>query len=156
MIQVRRKSIIKITHICRLLRLFIGLGEYDTALATDIWLKALALDLVRAANNEPANALALARHFLNETDSLPEDALKLPPFSNALVHQLPALGEAKPVTLVKLLLPLLVNPPLKGEEQLPRPPQSTKFCQAVIEHPVNDSDNVYKFTGGLILGKYIF
>ncbi|XP_031778632.1 integrator complex subunit 4 [Nasonia vitripennis] len=139
-------------HSQQLLRLFIGLGDNEMALANDIWLKALALDLIRVASSDTGSALPLARQFLAETDTLPQDASKLPPFSKALVHQLPAVGEAKPGTLAKLLLPLLVNPPLKGEEKLPRPPPTTKYCQAIIEEPISDSDTVLKFTGGLILG----
>ena len=126
------------------------------ALATDVWLKALALDLIRATNNDPAGALTIVRHFLAETDSLPEDTTKLPPFSKALVQQLPALGEARPATLTRLLMPLLINPSLTGEEKLPRPAQSTKYCRAIIEEPVSDSDSVLKFTGELILGNISF
>lgn len=128
------------------------------ALANDMWLKALGLELIRAANSNTGSALPIARQFLAEADSLPQEAAKLPPFSKALVQQLPVLGESKPGALSRLLKPLLLNPSLKGEEKLPRPPQSTKYCQAIIEEPVSDSDTVFKFTGGLILGtnSYIF
>ena len=138
------------------MRLFIGLGENETALATDIWLKALALDLIRITNssdNNNNNSLQMVRQFLTEADALPEDTCKLPPFSKTLVFQLPSLIDAKPEVLSRLLLSLFVNPTFKIEEKLPRPSQSTMFCQAIIEEPLSDSDTVLKFTGGLILGK---
>ncbi|XP_014214369.1 integrator complex subunit 4 isoform X2 [Copidosoma floridanum] len=136
----------------QLVRLFIGLEDNQVALAKNVWLKALALDLIFATNNDPTNAGNVSRQFLAETDSLPQDTTKLPPFSKALVHHLAAVGEAKPATLTRILVPLLINLPQPGDDKLPRPPQSTKYCQAIIEEPVNDSDTVYKFTGGLILG----
>ncbi|XP_014223343.1 integrator complex subunit 4 [Trichogramma pretiosum] len=137
----------------KLLQLFIGLGENEATLATDIWLKALALDLVRMTkNSDVASAKFLTRQLLLAADTLPDDPQKLPPFSKALIQQLSSVEEAKPQILSKLLLPLLINPTKKGEEKLPRPPQSTKYCQAVIEEPVSDSDTVLKFTGGLVLG----
>ncbi|KAJ8680914.1 hypothetical protein QAD02_016701 [Eretmocerus hayati] len=148
---VRNKINLLHKHSQKLLRLFTGLGEYETAMANDIWLRTLALDLIRATNSDTGSALPLTRQFIAETDSLPVDTSKLPPFSKALVLNLPGVGEAKPGALARLLLPLLVNPPMQGEERLPRPPQSTKYCQAIIEEPVSDSDTVLKFTGGLIL-----
>lgn len=139
-----------------MVRLFIGLGDEEIILANDVWLKALALNLIHAVNNDSTNAGNISRQFLTETDSLPQDVTKLPSFSKALVHHLSAVGEAKPAVLARILLPLLLNNPIRGEEKFPRPPQSTKYCQAIIEEPVNDSDTVYKFTGGLVLGMFFF
>lgn len=136
--------------------MFIGLGDYETSLANDMWLKALGLELIRAASSNTGSALPIARQFLTEADCLPQDAAKLPSFSKALVQQLPVLGESKPGALARLLKPLLINPCCKTEEKMPRPPQSTKYCQAIIEEPVSDSDTVLKFTGGLILGLYSY
>lgn len=122
------------------------------ALATDVWLKALALDLIRVSRSATGSALPLTRQFLSEADALPQDTLKLPPFSKSLVTQLPALGEAKPGTLTRLLVPLLMAPLQIGDERLPRPSALTRFCRAVIEEPRSDADAALKFTGGLLLG----
>lgn len=121
-------------------------------LANDVWLKALALDLIRVTKSATGSALPLTRQFLSETDTLPQDSSKLPPFSKALVQKIPSLGEAKPGSLTRLLLPLLVNPPSQEEERLPRPSVSTKLCHAIIEEPRGDADAALKFTGGLLLG----
>ncbi|KAG7201989.1 hypothetical protein KM043_004681 [Ampulex compressa] len=114
----------------KLQRLFSGLGENEITLATDVWLKALAIELIRVTRSATGSALPLARHFLSEADTLPQDTSKLPPFSKALVLQLPSLGE----------------------ERLPRPSASTRFCRANIEEPRGDADAALKFTGGLLLG----
>lgn len=136
----------------QLQRLFTGLNEIDMALATDVWLKALAVELVRVTKSATGSALPLARHFLSEADSLPQDTTKLPQFSRSLVLQIPSLGDAKPGSLTKLLLPLLTTLPARGEEKLPRPSATTRFCRAIIEEPRGDADASLKFTGGLLLG----
>lgn len=66
--------------------------------------------------------------------------------------EIPSLGEAKPGSLSRLLLPLLTTPQLRGEERLPRPSARTKLCRAIIEEPRGDADAALKFTGGLLLG----
>ncbi|XP_015599164.1 integrator complex subunit 4 [Cephus cinctus] len=139
-------------HTQKLQRLFSGLGETEMILANDVWLKALALELIRVTRSATGSALPLARHFLSEADALPQDSSKLPPFSKALALQLPSLAEAKPGTLTRLLLPLLLTLPLQGEEKLPRPSASTRLCRALIEEPRGDADAALKFTGGLLLG----
>ena len=116
-----------------------------------MWLKSLALDLIRATKSSKGSALPLARRFLSEADSLPQDCSMLPPFSKALVNLLPTLGDTKPGSLTRLLLPLFANPPVKQREKLPRPSSLTKYCQAIIEQPLKDADTALKFTGGLIL-----
>lgn len=136
----------------KLQRLFSGLGETDIILANDVWLKALAVELIRVTRSATGSALPLARHFLSEADSLPQDTTKLPPFSRALVHQIPTLADVKPGSLTRLLLPLLLTPSAKEEERLPRPSASTRFCRAIIEEPRGDADAALKFTGGLLLG----
>lgn len=136
----------------KLQRLFSGLGENEITLATDVWLKALAIELIRVTRSATGSALPLARHFLSEADTLPQDTSKLPPFSKALVLQLPSLVDMKPGSLTRLLLPLLLTPALQGEERLPRPSASTRFCRANIEEPRGDADAALKFTGGLLLG----
>lgn len=133
-------------------RLFTGLDETEIALANDVWLKALAVELIRITKSATGSALPLARHFLAEADALPDDTTNLPPFSRALVLQIPALGEAKPGSLSRLLLPLLTVVAAPGEERLPRPSASTRLCRAVIEEPRGDADSALKFTGGLLLG----
>ncbi|KAF7996987.1 hypothetical protein HCN44_005264 [Aphidius gifuensis] len=136
----------------QLQHLFTGLDDNDMTLATDVWLKALAVELIRVTKSATGSALPLARHFLSEADSLPQDTSKLPPFSRALVLQIPSLGEAKPGSLSKLLLPLLTTPLARGDEKLPRPSAKTRLCRAIIEEPRNDADTSLKFTGGLLLG----
>lgn len=111
------------------------------ALATDLWLKALAVELIRVTKSATGSALPLARHFLSEADALPQDTSKLPPFSRALVLQIPPLGDAKPGTLSRLLLPLLTTPPARGDERFPRPSSTTKLCRAIIEEPRGDADS---------------
>ncbi|XP_043476847.1 integrator complex subunit 4 [Leptopilina heterotoma] len=139
-------------HAQKLQRLFSGLSEVDMALASDVWLKALAIDLVRVTRSATGSALPLTRQFLSEADALPQDTMKLPPFSKSLVIQLPALGEVKPGPLTRLLMPLLLTPLQIGDERLPRPSASTRFCRAIIEEPRGDADSALKFTGGLLLG----
>lgn len=136
----------------KLQRLFSGLGENEIILANDVWLKALSIELIRVTRSATGSALPLARHFLSEADSLPQDTSKLPPFSRALVLQIPTLADVKPGSLTRLLLPLLLAPPSQGEERLPRPSASTRFCRAVVEEPRGDADAALKFTGGLLLG----
>lgn len=109
------------------------------------------MELIRITRSATGSALPLARHFLAEADALPEDTSNLPPFSRALL-QIPALGEAKPGALSRLLLPLLTTIPQAGEERLPRPSASTRLCRAIIEEPRGDADAALKFTGGLLLG----
>ncbi|XP_076626373.1 integrator complex subunit 4 [Colletes latitarsis] len=137
----------------KLQRLFSGLGENETILANDVWLKALAVELIRVTRSATGrSALPLARHFLSEADTLPQDTIKLPSFSRALVLQIPTLVDVKPGSLTRLLLPLLLTPATQGEERLPRPSVSTRFCRAIIEEPRGDADAALKFTGGLLLG----
>ncbi|XP_063973707.1 integrator complex subunit 4 [Diachasmimorpha longicaudata] len=136
----------------QLQRLFTGLDETDVTLATDVWLKALAVELIRVTKRATGSALPLAKHFLSEADGLPQDTSRLPPFSRQLVMEIPSLGEAKPGSLSRLLLPLLTTPPLRGEERLPRPSARIKMCRAVIEEPKPNGDAAFKFTGGLLLG----
>ncbi|XP_046739283.1 integrator complex subunit 4 [Diprion similis] len=139
-------------HAQKLQRLFTGLGAEEISLANDMHLKALAVELIRVTRGATGSALPLARHFLSQADALPPDSRKLPPFSRALVLQLPSLGEAKPGTLTRLLIPLLLTPPAQGEERLPRPSTMTRVCRAIIEEPRGDADAALKFTGGLLLG----
>ncbi|XP_034934524.1 integrator complex subunit 4 [Chelonus insularis] len=131
---------------------FLNVKESEITLAVDVWLKALAVELIKVTKSATGSALPLARQFLSETDALLQDNSKLPPFSHALFLQIPSLGEAKPGSLSRILLPLLTNPPAQGEERLPRPSASTKICRAIIEEPRGDADAALKFTGGLILG----
>ncbi|KYM75326.1 Integrator complex subunit 4 [Atta colombica] len=139
-------------HTQKLQRLFSGLDENDIILANDMWLKALAIELVRVTKSATGSALPLARYFLSEADALPQDTSKLPPFSRALVLQIPTLADVKPGSLTRLLLPLLLTPVVQGEERLPRPSATTRFCRAHIEEPRGDADAALKFTGGLLLG----
>lgn len=117
-----------------------------------MWLKALAIELVRVTRSATGSALPLARYFLSEADALPQDTSRLPPFSRALVLQIPTLADVKPGSLTRLLLPLLLTPVAQGEERLPRPMATTRFCRAYIEEPRGDADAALKFTGGLLLG----
>ncbi|XP_066588194.1 integrator complex subunit 4 [Prorops nasuta] len=139
-------------HTQKLQRLFSGLGESEITLANDLWLKALAIELIRVTKSATGSALPLARQFLSEADSLPQDTSKLPPFSRSLVHEIPVLPDVKPGSLTRLLLPLLLMLPSPGEEKLPRPPVATRLCRATIEEPRGDADAALKFTGGLLLG----
>ncbi|KAH0564574.1 integrator complex subunit 4 [Cotesia glomerata] len=139
-------------NVQQLQHLFVGLEENEITLATDVWLKALAVELIRITKSATGSALPLARQFLSEADSLPQDTSKLPPFSRALVMEIPSMADAKPGSLSRLLLPLLTTLPARGEERLPRPSVSTKLCRAIIEEPRGDADAALKFTGGLILG----
>ncbi|XP_020292828.1 integrator complex subunit 4 [Pseudomyrmex gracilis] len=139
-------------HAQKLQRLFSGLGDNEITLANDMWLKALAIELVRVTKSATGSALPLARHFLSEADALPEDTSRLPPFSRALVLQIPSLADIKPGSLTRLLIPLLLTPIAQGEERLPRPSVTTRFCRAHIEEPRGDADAALKFTGGLLLG----
>ncbi|XP_011167338.2 integrator complex subunit 4 [Solenopsis invicta] len=139
-------------HTQKLQRLFSGLGENEIILANDMWLKALAIELVRVTRSATGSALPLARYFLSEADALPQDTSRLPPFSRALVLQIPTLADVKPGSLTRLLLPLLLTPVTQGEERLPRPSATTRFCRAHIEEPRGDADAALKFTGGLLLG----
>ncbi|KAG5321383.1 INT4 protein, partial [Pseudoatta argentina] len=139
-------------HTQKLQRLFSGLDENDIILANDMWLKALAIELVRVTKSATGSALPLARYFLSEADALPQDTSRLPPFSRALVLQIPTLADVKPGSLTRLLLPLLLTPVVQGEERLPRPSATTRFCRAYIEEPRGDADAALKFTGGLLLG----
>ncbi|EGI65215.1 PREDICTED: integrator complex subunit 4 [Acromyrmex echinatior] len=139
-------------HTQKLQRLFSGLDENDIILANDMWLKALAIELVRVTKSATGSALPLARYFLSEADALPQDTSRLPPFSRALVLQIPTLADVKPGSLTRLLLPLLLTPVIQGEERLPRPSATTRFCRAHIEEPRGDADAALKFTGGLLLG----
>ncbi|XP_012231762.1 integrator complex subunit 4 [Linepithema humile] len=143
---------ILLQHTQKLQRLFSGLGENEVTLANDMWLKALAIELVRITKSATGSALPLARHFLSEADALPQDTSRLPPFSRALVLQIPTLADVKPGSLTRLLLPLLLTPVAQGEERLPRPSATTRFCRAYIEEPRGDADAALKFTGGLLLG----
>ncbi|XP_043515700.1 integrator complex subunit 4 [Frieseomelitta varia] len=137
----------------KLQRLFSGLNENEIILANDVWLKALAVELIRVTRSVTGrSALPLARHFLSEADILPQDTTKLPSFSRALVLQIPTLADVKPGSLTRMLLPLLLTPASQGEERLPRPSVSTRFCRAIIEEPRGDADAALKFTGGLLLG----
>ncbi|KYQ52657.1 Integrator complex subunit 4 [Trachymyrmex zeteki] len=133
-------------------RLFNGLDENDIILANDMWLKALAIELVRVTESATGSALPLARYFLPKADALPQDTSRLPPFSRALVLQIPTLADMKPGSLMRLLLPLLLTPVVQGEERLPRPSATTRFCRAHIEEPRGDADAALKFTDGLLLG----
>ncbi|KAG5344334.1 INT4 protein, partial [Acromyrmex charruanus] len=143
---------ILLQHTQKLQRLFSGLDENDIILANDMWLKALAIELVRVTKSATGSALPLARYFLSEADALPQDTSRLPPFSRALVLQIPTLADVKPGSLTRLLLPLLLTPVVQGEERLPRPSATTRFCRAYIEEPRGDADAALKFTGGLLLG----
>lgn len=137
----------------RLQRLFSGLDENEIILANDVWLKALAVELIRVTRSMTGrSALPLARHFLSEADILSQDPTKLPSFSRALVLQIPTLADVKPGSLTRMLLPLLLTPASQGEERLPRPSVFTRFCRAIIEEPRGDADAALKFTGGLLLG----
>ncbi|EFN82695.1 integrator complex subunit 4 [Harpegnathos saltator] len=139
-------------HAQKLQRLFSGLGDNEVILANDMWLKALAIELVRVTKSATGSALPLARHFLSEADALPQDTSRLPPFSRSLVLQIPNLADVKPGSLTRLLVPLLLAPIMQGEERLPKPSASTRFCRAIIEEPRGDADAALKFTGGLLLG----
>ncbi|XP_011866099.1 PREDICTED: integrator complex subunit 4 [Vollenhovia emeryi] len=139
-------------HTQKLQRLFSGLGENEMILANDMWLKALAIELVRVTKSATGSALPLARYFLSEADALPQDTSRLPPFSRALVLQIPTLADVKPGSLTRLLLPLLLTPVAQGDERLPRPSATARFCRAHIEEPRGDADAALKFTGGLLLG----
>lgn len=139
-------------HAQKLQRLFSGLGETEIILANDMWLKVLSIELVRVTKSATGSALPLARHFLSEADALPQDTSRLPPFSKALVLQIPSLADVKPGSLTRLLLPLLLTPMAQGDERLPRPSATTRFCRAHIEEPRGDADAALKFTGGLLLG----
>ncbi|XP_072743656.1 integrator complex subunit 4 [Anoplolepis gracilipes] len=139
-------------HAQKLQRLFSGLGETEIILANDIWLKALSIELVRVTKSATGSALPLSRYFLSEADALPQDTSRLPPFSKALVLQIPNLADVKPGSLTRLLLPLLLTPTAQGDERLPRPSATTRFCRAHIEEPRGDADAALKFTGGLLLG----
>ncbi|XP_029158303.1 integrator complex subunit 4 [Nylanderia fulva] len=139
-------------HAQKLQRLFSGLGETEMILANDMWLKVLSIELVRVTKSATGSALPLARHFLSEADALPQDTSRLPPFSKALVLQIPSLADVKPGSLTRLLLPLLLTPMAQGDERLPRPSATTRFCRAHIEEPRGDADAALKFTGGLLLG----
>ncbi|KYQ50707.1 Integrator complex subunit 4 [Trachymyrmex zeteki] len=143
---------ILLQHTQKLQRLFSGLNENDIILANDMWLKALAIELVRVTESATGSALPLARYFLPKADALPQDTSRLPPFSRALVLQIPTLADVKPGSLTRLLLPLLLTPVVQGEERLPRPSATTRFCRAHIEEPRGDADAALKFTGGLLLG----
>ncbi|KAH0944626.1 hypothetical protein HN011_000325 [Eciton burchellii] len=143
---------ILLQHTQKLQRLFSGLGENEIILANDMWLKALAIELVRITKSATGSALPLARYFLSEADALPQDTSRLPPFSRALVLQIPILADVKPGSLTRLLLPLLLTPMVQGEERLPRPLTTTRFCRAHIDEPRSDADAALKFTGGLLLG----
>ncbi|XP_012253006.2 integrator complex subunit 4 [Athalia rosae] len=144
--------VLLLQHAQKLQRLFTGLGAEEIVLANDIRLKALAVELIRFTRGATGSALPLARHFLLEAEALASDSRKLPPFSRALVLQLPSLGEAKPGTLTRLLIPLLLTSSSQGEERLPRPSTMTRICRAIIEEPRGDADAALKFTGGLLLG----
>ncbi|XP_070169748.1 integrator complex subunit 4 isoform X2 [Polyergus mexicanus] len=139
-------------HAQKLQRLFSGLGETEIILANDMWLKVLSIELVRVTKSATGSALPLARHFLSEADALPQDTSRLPLFSKALVLQIPSLADVKPGSLTRLLLPLLLTPMAQGDERLPRPSATTRFCRAYIEEPRGDADAALKFTGGLLLG----
>lgn len=132
--------------------MFSGLGENEVILANDMWLKALAIELVRVTKSATGSALPLARHFLLEVDALPQETSRLPSFSKALVLKIPSMADVKPGSLTRLLLPLLLTPVAHGEERLPRPSATTNFCRAYIEEPRGDADAALKFTGGLLLG----
>lgn len=148
----------------RLQRLFSGLGENEVILANDMWLKAVAIELIRTTRNDTTTTggggtsssalLPLARHFLSEADILTaQDTSRLPPFSRALVLQIPTLAaDVNPASLTRLLLPLLLTPVAQGEQHLPRPLAMTRFCRAYIQEPRGDADAALKFTGGLLLG----
>ncbi|KAG8034468.1 hypothetical protein G9C98_007544 [Cotesia typhae] len=126
--------------------------DLDRLAEMDRKMEALAVELIRITKSATGSALPLARQFLSEADSLPQDTSKLPPFSRALVMEIPSMADAKPGSLSRLLLPLLTTLPARGEERLPRPSVSTKLCRAIIEEPRGDADAALKFTGGLILG----
>ena len=61
-----------------------------------MWLKALAIELVRVTRSATGSALPLARYFLSEADALLQDTSRLPPFFRALVLQIPTLADVKP------------------------------------------------------------
>ena len=132
-------------------KLYTALDENETALAHDVWLKALAVELIRITKGATGSALPLAQTFIAEVNLIRQDTPNLPPFSLALL-QIPSLGESKPGALSRLLLPLLTAVPERGEERLPRPSAPTRLCRAVIEEPRTDGDSAMKFTGGLVLG----
>ncbi|XP_014468893.1 PREDICTED: integrator complex subunit 4 [Dinoponera quadriceps] len=136
----------------KLQRLFSGLSENEVILANDMWLKALAMELIRVTKSATGSALPLTRHFLSEADALPQDTSRLPPFSRALVLKIPNLPDVKPGSLMQLLVQLLLEPVVRGEERLPKPSASTRLCRAIIEEPRGDADAALKFTGGLLLG----
>lgn len=125
------------------------MGENETILANDLWLKALAVDLVRVSRK--SSAVPIAHRFLAEIDAMSQDTTKLPPFSRSLVVQLPTLIETNADTLSQIVMPMLA-PAKQVEEKLPRPTSSARFCYALIEEPKSDSDTALKFTGGLLLG----
>lgn len=153
MLIIKLRAILQHRHLfSRLQRLFSGLSEKEVILANDMWLRTLAIELVRVTKSATGSALPLARHFLSEADALPQDTSRLPPFSKALVLQIPTLADVKPGSLTRLLLPLLLTPVVHGEERLPRPSATTRFCRAYIEEPRGDADAALKFTGGLLLG----
>lgn len=89
-------------------------------------------------------------HRFQEEQGLCSDS-----FTSALFRDLDSLEDPKPGTVARVLQPLLQSCPcpslrlnVDSHEGLER----VKQASAVIHEPAADSENVHKFTAGLVLG----
>lgn len=133
--------------------LFVGLTDADQALIKQFKVKALALQLVYIVRATNQSARTFCQHFLQQVDLmnryLKDKGIQPEVFIANMLKDLGQLGENKPGTVARCLLPLLqicdLTPP-------PQPNTEVGMCYAIINSPAPSSDTTLKFTAGLVMG----
>jgi len=132
--------------------MFTGLKPSETACILQMRLRALALQLVYIVCGSNSSALALCEHFLDQVDNLQQFLLtnKLEPdvFTATVFHEMDRLDEPKPGAVARLLQPILH---VHGSPVL-RLTSNVLQAKATILEPTGESENILKFTSGLVLG----
>lgn len=138
---------------------FLGLNSEEIICLRQLRLRALSLQLMVLIRGSNTSALGPCEAFLEQVDSLQrfqeDQGLQPDSFTSALFRDLESLEDPKPGTVARVLQPLLQSCPcpslrlnVKSCEGLER----VKQASAVIHEPAADSENVHKFTAGLVLG----
>uniref|UniRef100_A0A2L2YE14 Integrator complex subunit 4 n=2 Tax=Parasteatoda tepidariorum TaxID=114398 RepID=A0A2L2YE14_PARTP len=138
---------------------FLGLNSEEIICLRQLRLRALSLQLMVLIRGSNTSALGPCEAFLEQVDSLQrfqeEQGLSPDSFTSALFRDLDSLEDPKPGTVARVLQPLLQScpcPSLRLNVDSPEGLARVKQASAVIHEPAADSENVHKFTAGLVLG----
>ncbi|KAG8199519.1 hypothetical protein JTE90_009365 [Oedothorax gibbosus] len=138
---------------------FLGLNSEEIICLRQLRIRALSLQLMVLIRGSNTSALGPCETFLEQVDSLQrfqeEQGLCSDSFTSALFRDLDSLEDPKPGTVARVLQPLLQScpcPSLRLNVDSPEGLERVKQASAVIHEPAADSENVHKFTAGLVLG----